>query len=308
MDQEDAKPNDQSWPEEAVFMQRQQDVRIQNTIISATASLISYLEGHTTKAEVVNQLSEIGTPDVFKVVDALNALHNTLKTHENTDLTEITKVMQDLLNEAKQIPKELPEEKEQPFVDYTKQFSSLVSAVQAVEKVIKQQKLVAEAPVVNVPEAIVHVDKPDFDPLQNSIRDVVDAVQGIVIPEYQTDNKNVEKLLTKANKLLIQILDKPVKSGGGSGGGRATPYQDISGIPAFVTLKDGNIPIIDAVYTQRYDYSGSPIIYVGYALVSTINSSLGWTINKYDLTTSSSASGKVATNVSWDNRITGSFN
>lgn len=243
MNQEDAKPNDQSWPEEAVFMQRQQDTRVQNTIISATASLISYLEGHTTKAEIVNQLSEIGTPDVSKVVDALNALHDTLKTHENTDLTEITKVMQDLLDEVKKIPKELPEEKEQPFVDYTKQFASLVGAVQAVEKVVKQQKLIAEAPVINVPEAIVHVDKPDLDPLQHSIRDVVDAVKGIIVPEYKTDNKDVEKLLTKANKLLTQILDKPVRSGGGGGGGRATPYQDASGIPAFVTLTAGAVPV-----------------------------------------------------------------
>lgn len=248
MDPSNLKLINDMQAEKTMSDQRHQEMvtsgsRIQGTIIDTTSSLIRYLEGHTTKTEVVNQLSEIGTPDVFKVVEALNALHDTLKTHENTDLTEITKVMQNLLDEAKQIPKELPEQKEQQFVDYTKQLSSLTDAVKAVEKVVKQQKLIAEAPVINVPEAIVHVDKPDLDPLQHSIRDVVDAVKGIIVPEYKTDNMGVEKLLKASNKLLKDLIDKPVGRGGGGGGGRATPYQDSSGIPAFVTLNAGAVPV-----------------------------------------------------------------
>lgn len=59
--------------------------------------------------------------------------------------------------------------------------------------------------------------------------------------------------------------------------------------------------------TERYDYANSTTIYTASAGVGTSDSSLGWTITKYDLTDSSDASGKIATDVSWDNRITGSY-
>ena len=59
--------------------------------------------------------------------------------------------------------------------------------------------------------------------------------------------------------------------------------------------------------TERYDYSSTTVIYVGSADIGTSDSSLGWTINKYDLASSSAASGKVATDVSWNNRVTGTY-
>lgn len=59
--------------------------------------------------------------------------------------------------------------------------------------------------------------------------------------------------------------------------------------------------------TERYDTSNSPIIYTGSAPVGTADSALGWTIYKYDVTTASAMSGKVATDVSWDNRATGTY-
>jgi len=71
-------------------------------------------------------------------VKALNVLDDTLKTHENTDLTEITQVMQGILDEARLLPKELPvmPEPKEP-IDNTKQFQELTKAIQAVEKVVK---------------------------------------------------------------------------------------------------------------------------------------------------------------------------
>lgn len=59
--------------------------------------------------------------------------------------------------------------------------------------------------------------------------------------------------------------------------------------------------------TQRYDYSSSTVIYVGTAPIGTADSETGWTITKYDLTSSNDASGKVATDVSWDDKSTGSY-
>lgn len=225
---------------------------LSDTVLSATMSLIKYLEGHTSKTLVVNQLKSINTPDALRIIPFLEKLDKTLQTHENTDLTEITSVMKSILDETKKIPKELPKEKEEQFIDYTKQFAALGDAVKAVEKVVKAQKLVAEAPIVNVPETNVHVDAPDLKPLQSGLEDIVKAVSKIVIPEYKTDNSGVEELIKKSNKLLKELIDKPVSSGGG-GGGRATPYADSAGIPAFVTLKDDSVPVSSGLIPVRFD-------------------------------------------------------
>jgi len=279
--------------------------QVQNTILSAVTSLIKYLEGQTTKTQVVNQLKSINTPDAFRVVQAVDSLHETLKTHENTDLSEVTKVMTSILEEAKKIPKELPKEKEEQ--DYTTQFKSLVEAVKSVEKVVKEQDLIVHPPVVNVPETKVNVEALDLKPLQKSIRDVVTAIKKIVIPTYKTDNKAVEKLLKDSNKLLKGILDKPVSSGGG--GGRATPYQDSNGIPAFVTLNSGAIPVTSqsSIYKTEVDKSTTTdVIYIGKAPIGTATSTAGWQIKKIDktvtdnITITFAASG--AFTAMWNNR------
>lgn len=283
-----------------------QIAKVNDTILSATVSLITYLEGHTNKTQVVNQLKHIGTPDALKVVESVNELHETLKTHKNTDLSEVTKVMQSILDEAKKLPKELPKTEKQQFIDYTKQFTGLNDAVKSVEKVVKAQKLIAEAPVINVPETKVNVDAPDLKPLQQGFKDVVSAVKKIVIPEYKTDNKELEKLTKATNKLLGEILDKPV--GGGGGGGRATPYQISDNSPAFVNLNaDGSIPIGKIVVTERFDYSASPVYYVGSAPLSSSESASVWTIEKFDLTSSSNALGKKAINASWAGRAAATY-
>ncbi len=218
--------------------------KVSDTVLSATSTLISYLEGHVAKAEVVNQLESINTPDVKYVVEALQVLDTTLKSHENTDLTEITSVMRELLEEAKALPKDLPVEKDQQFIDYTAQLTSLGDAIKAVEQVVKAQKLVAEAPIVNVPEANIQVDAPDLAPLQTSIKAVVTAVNKIVIPEFKTDNTGVEKLLKQSNKLLDKILSKPV--GGGGGGGSSWPAVGTSGNPAPLVLDEAGGLVIAA--------------------------------------------------------------
>jgi hypothetical protein len=64
---------------------------------------------------------------------------------------------------------------------------------------------------------------------------------------------------------------------------------------------------LGAAVTERYDYSSSTTIYVGSADVGTSDSSTGWRITKYDLSSSSNASGKIATDVSWNNRSSGTY-
>lgn len=212
------------------------------SVLSATSSLIEYLEGRTSKTELVNQLESISTPDVKYVVEALQVLDQTIKERPLTDLSGVTELMSQLVEEAKLIPKTLPEPQEIPKpVDNTEQLKALHDTMQAIEKVVREQELVAEAPVVNVPETNVHVDAPDLKPLQGSLKDVQKAVEAIVIPEYKTDNKAVEKLIKDSNKLLQKIIDKPVGHGGGGGG---WPAVGTNGTPVPLNLDgSGNLNV-----------------------------------------------------------------
>lgn len=70
---------------------------------------------------------------------------------------------------------------------------------------------------------------------------------------------------------------------------------------------DTLIPVGNSAVTERYDYDDPTTIYTASAPVGTLDADLGWTITKYDLSDTNNASGKVATDVSWNNRATGSF-
>jgi len=228
-------------------------LQTQEVIAKSFKYLIEYLDKRTSKTEVVNQLASIGTPDALKVVDALKSLHETIKTHKNTDLSELTDLMRSLVDEAKQIPKELPPEKEEQFIDYSDQLKAMLEAVQSLEQVVKEKETVLKASDVTVtPE--INVEAPDLQPLKTEISNVVKAVKGIVFPEYVNDYSKLEKLVEKSNKILKDLLEKPISSAG-SGGGRATPYQDSNGIPTFVELSaDGKVPVTFSSSTDPKDF------------------------------------------------------
>jgi len=59
--------------------------------------------------------------------------------------------------------------------------------------------------------------------------------------------------------------------------------------------------------TDRYDYDDSTTIYTAQAVVGTADASTGWIITRYDLTDTNNASGKIATDVSWLNRASGTY-
>ena len=205
-----------------------QSIQTQETILRAFSSFVDYLDNRVGKTEVVNQLKTIGTPDALKVVDALNSLHETLKTHENTDLTEVTAIMQAVLDEAKLIPKELPQLKDIVIpegVDYSNQFEAMIGAVESLEEAVKAQETTVQTPVVNVDAPVVKVDAPDLKPLEKASQKLLDAIKGIVIPaQVQTDITPLLKEQKKTNKLLEEM---PI--GGGGGGGLTVPYELIDG-------------------------------------------------------------------------------
>ena len=268
----------------------QSNLQTQEVVAKSFRSLVSYLENRISKTEVVNQLSSIDTPDVYAVVLALEELHNTLKTHENTDLTEVTNTMKGVLEEVSKLPKELPTFEQK---DYVAQFDTLTNAIKSVEKVVKAQKLVAEAPQVNVEAPRITVEQNEVDisalenELQTSRKEFTKAIKSIVIPE--TDTKGIEKQLKSIDKLLNEFLDAP--RGGGGGGGRATPYETADGMPKFITVgDDGTIPVsvsggtspLNAYSYIQKDTSDSTYKYYGYADGNTAGA---WAIKRITIST-----------------------
>lgn len=268
----------------------QSNLQTQEVVAKSFRSLVSYLENRISKTEVVNQLSSIDTPDVYAVVLALEELHNTLKTHENTDLTEVTNTMKGVLEEVSKLPKELPTFEQK---DYVAQFDTLTNAIKSVEKVVKAQKLVAEAPQVNVEAPRITVEQNEVDisalenELQTSRKEFTKAIKSIVIPE--TDTKGIEKQLKSIDKLLNEFLDAP--RGGGGGGGRATPYETADGMPKFITVgDDGTIPVsvsggtspLNAYSYIQKDTTDTVYKYYGYADGNTAGA---WAIKRITIST-----------------------
>lgn len=202
------------------------NIGLQETVVKVVKSLVDFLEGHTSKTIVVNQLKEIGTPDVAQVTSAVESMHDTLKTHENTDLTPLIEVMKGVLDEAKAIPKshkdiKIPEQK-----DWSKQFKALTEAVNKATKAIEAQETTVNAPDVNVEAPEVKVDAPDLKPISKELKAVEKAVKAIVIPKVpKTDLSKLEKEqkeTTKAVKKVVKTLEE-MPAGGGGGGGGGTP-------------------------------------------------------------------------------------
>lgn len=215
---------------------------LQETVVQAFQTLTDYLDQKVTQSEVVNPVREVSTPDVQNVVDAVQVLAR-MMVENKLDISPVQDGIAQLSEQLKLLNEgvtklpteypeiEIPEQKEEIKVTNLGEidFTTL-------EKAIKDIKMVAEAPQVNV-------DAPDLSPLKKSLADVIKAVKEIKIPEVpKTDLSTVEKKLDKSNKLLKEIVEKPV--GGGGGGGRATPYQDSAGMPVFPTLSNGAIPVI----------------------------------------------------------------
>lgn len=273
---------------------------IDTTIVEVMNSLVKFLDGKVTRTEVLNQIESVATPDVAKVVEAIAEL-GIITESNRIDLEPLKTALLGLGEKLDQLPKsfpeipnsveinnlsdiEFPEQKEIDFSD--------------VIKAINNIKMVAEAPEVTVNN--------DLKPIEKGLTNVVKSIDSIKFPEIpKTDLTKVEKKLDTSNKILKDLLEKPTSSGGGS----SWPAINSEGIAQPLKVDgSGAVQVSNSGSTERYDYDDPTIIYTATAPVGTADNATGWTIIKYDLTDTNDASGKVATDVSWLDRATGSYN
>lgn len=205
---------------------------LENVLFSSFQSLISVLQGNATKAEAISL-----------VVNALDKLEKTNQDNQ-MDLALVKSGLMALEKELKAIPtnslKQIPKFLQQREVirvtnlsDLDKGFNKIETAIKGMKLDVEAPQVHVDAPKVNLPTPIVNIPETDLKPLQKSMLDVVKAIKAIKVPEPdKVDLSKLEKEAKTHTKLLGDILDKPVSSGGG--GGRATPYEDSNGVPAFV--------------------------------------------------------------------------
>lgn len=216
-------------------------VAVAQTMQDSIQSLIKYLDGKTTKTEVVNQLQNLASPeDVAKVVKAVNALDDSVKA-QTIDFEPVTAGLARLEKQLADIPKELPsfeqldELKITNFddIDFTTLEKVFTDGISTIVKSIKAPIVNVDAPQVNVTTDVKDVVQP--------LKDLLTAFKGFKVDIPKTDLSGVEKKLEVSNKYLKEISEK--RFGGGSGGGHSTPYQDDTGRATYITLVDGKIPV-----------------------------------------------------------------
>ena len=204
---------------------------LEDTVLKAFTTLIKYMDGKTTKTEVVNQLKSISTPDVDKVVSALSKLDANILANK-LDLTPLERALDGVRKEVAQIPKTHATFEQRESVSVTN-LNEITLDTSDVVKAIKDLKL---DPTIDVKAPIVNVDKPDLKPLQDVMLDLLKAVQKIELPKQEfpkTDLSKVEKKLDESNKHLKAITEKRF-GGGGGGGGNGTPYIGQDGKASYI--------------------------------------------------------------------------
>lgn len=211
---------------------------LENTVIESIGALIRFLDGKTTKTEVINQLTSISTPDIDKVVEAVSKLDKDILANQ-LDLKPLVDELRQIKREMSLVPKSLPKFEQKDAVKVTN-LSEVKLDTSKLEKLIKDLKL---DPTIEVKPTDVQVAAPDLKPLETALKAVVTAIKNQKYPEFPeipiTDLSEVEKKLDESNKHLKDIATRPANTPSSN-----SPYINSDNKLVNVQLEaDGSIPI-----------------------------------------------------------------
>lgn len=218
---------------------------LNNNVVGSIGVLLQYLDGKTTKTEVINQLESISTPDVEKVVTAVSKLDANILANK-LDLKPVIDSLNGLKREMSLVPKTLPKFEQKDAIKVTN-LAEIKLDTSAVEKAIKALDL-----KVDVKAPVINTENIDIEPLRKELLNVVKYLKELKPQETvkisnladisPTDLTKVEKKLDESNKHLKEIAEKKF-GGGGGGGGNGTPYIDGNGKLVNPILNNGSIPV-----------------------------------------------------------------
>lgn len=215
--------------------------QLEGNVLRAFELLVKFLDKKVTKTEVINQLREVSTPDVLKVVAAVEKLDGTVQQNK-LDLSGVEQELKNAVEQLKQVPKTLPDAPE--AIESVKVSNLPDIDLKPLLKAINALDLKVEAPIVNVDAPKVDVAPPDLKPIKAIFTDLLKAVKNIKMPDVKleaTDTSKIEKELEKQTKQLDELIKQP--KGGGGGGGNGSPYTDSTGKVMNVELEsNGSIP------------------------------------------------------------------
>lgn len=280
-------------------------VDLKNSIKAVSTTISSAIDKKSNVVKVDNFPKSFSTPDIEGVVKEVQALRKQLDEESRADditdakeqatLDKQVELLVKLEAAIKELPKQMeyPEAPEEVIVptnqDYIAKIEALITAVKNIKTEFK--------PNISVKPADVKTDLTKLEKKFDILTAAVKAIS-IVVPE-QDDTQMLEEI--KNVYKAINSLVFPVPN-------YVLPYKDSTDKAVQVVVNsDGSLPVSNISKTARYDYSSSTIIYVGEANLGSATSSPVWTITKFDLTSSSAASGKVKLNGTWDNRASESY-
>lgn len=145
------------------------------TNLTGFVKLIEFLDGHTTKAEITNHLDSIKTPDVKEVVSKLEEVKKEIK-DKSIDISPLQKCLEQIEVQLSTLPRTFPEQEkvEEVRVSNLEKFDT-----QPIVDAINSLELNVDAPVINT-------EKVDLNPVQETLRELLNAVMGIELPETKS--------------------------------------------------------------------------------------------------------------------------
>lgn len=286
---------------------QQELAALQDSIQAVSDAVTSAIAKKSNVVKVDNFPKAFATPDVQAVVAEIQALRQQLDADsksgdasdakEQATLETQVALLANLEKAVNAIPSKIviPEAATEVTVTtnqlYVDKIQAVVDAVKAIKMDFK--------PTISVKPTDVTVNT-DLSLLENKLDVLTTAVKAISVVIPEPDDSKMLEAIQQVSK-TINNLSFPVPN-------YVLPFKNASGAATQAPLDaNGILQVASPVLTERYDYSDNQDIFVGEAPKGTADNALGWTIYRYDLASSSAASGKVATDVSWDNRMSGVY-
>lgn len=145
---------------------------IVTALAQTTEVMMKFLQNYEGKTKVTNLPTKIGTPDVDRVVKAVNHLEQALAPNSNDD---IVTALQGVGSKIEAIPQ-----------TETVTVSNLTDLSSSLKDILATLKTLEMSPEINLPAPVVNVPETDLTPLVGEIKAVAKAVKAQVFPVANT--------------------------------------------------------------------------------------------------------------------------